>query len=113
VLKACSHTDADARAAHAPHAEDWGLPGLDLLHEMHFSLGDWTQLAALAEKFREAGAEIQSLTFDRRPEAVMARCRVRGISSSRARSIAFDLAEAGLILAPASVEHLMLARSAR
>lgn len=91
-------------------AEDFCLPGLELQHEMLFSLKDWSSIGGITERLSEAGAEVHALTLNRTADTFVLRCRVKAISAARARAFVNDLGP--LVEGAASVEHLMLAKTA-
>lgn len=95
--------------------ETWtdALPGLDLLHEMHFGVRDLDGVARVAGMLGAGGAELDTLVLNRAAGALTARCRVKGLSPQGARDLLGALANAGAVQAPLSVEHLMLARGER
>jgi hypothetical protein len=92
-------------------ARDGTFADLELQHDLHLMLGDWQAWAAVAEQVRGAGADVATLHLSRLGEAYTARCRLKHISSDDARALSSALLDAGLVRG-ASVEHLMLARSA-
>ncbi|GAM98222.1 hypothetical protein U91I_01854 [alpha proteobacterium U9-1i] len=96
--------------------ETWtdALPGLDLLHEMHFGVRDLDGVARVAGMLGAGGAELDTMVLNRAAAgALTARCRVKGLSPQGARDLLGALATAGAVQAPLSVEHLMLARGER
>jgi|CXWL01.1.fsa_nt_gi hypothetical protein len=95
--------------------ETWtdALPGLDLLHEMHFGIRDLAAMAQVAGMLGDGGAELDTLVLNRAAGALTARCRIKGLSPQRARDLLGALASAGAVEAPISVEHLMLSRGDR
>lgn len=97
------------------NGETWveALPGLDLLHEMHFGVRDLDAVARIAGMLGAGGAELDTLVLNRASGALTARCRIKGLSPARARDLLGALASAGAVEAPISVEHLMLARGDR
>lgn len=89
---------------------DKALPGLQLLHELHFGAPDWRAVSLFADRLHAAGGRFSALTL-RTSEAGMAvRRRVRGVSASAARSLIATLLGEGVIVGSSGVEHLMLAR---
>ena len=95
--------------------ETWteALPGLDLLHEMHFGVRDLAAMAQIAGLLGQGGAELETLAVSRSAGALSARCRVKGLSPQGARDLLGALQNSGAVEAPISVEHLMLARGDR
>jgi hypothetical protein len=89
-------------------AEDFCLPGLELQHEMLFSLKDWSSIGGITERLSQAGAEVHALSLNRTADLFVLRCRVKSISAARARAFVHDLGS--LVEGAASVEHLMLAK---
>jgi hypothetical protein len=88
--------------------DDWRLPGLELMHDFQISLAHWSRVGAIVDSLREADAEVQALSLTQHPNAVALRCRVRAISTRRARSLADAFCGGHAI--SASVEHLLLAK---
>lgn len=89
--------------------EDFCLPGLELQHEMLFSLKDWSSIGGITERLNAAGAEIHALSLNRTADLFVLRCRVKAISATQARAFVNDLGS--LVEGAASVEHLMLAKA--
>jgi len=87
------------------------LAGLDLQHDLHLVLTDWTGWTPVTEVLQRIGAEVQSVQISRLEGGFSARCRLRRISVDSARSLPNALIESG-VATRASVEHLMLSRNA-
>jgi hypothetical protein len=86
----------------------WGLPGLELQHDLHLTLRHWSSVGAVTQTLSEAGAEVHALNLSRHADACVLRCRVKAISARRARELADSLG--ALLTGAASVEHLMLTK---
>jgi hypothetical protein len=84
-----------------------GLSGLELLHDFHIVLPHLAAWGGVAEAFRSAGAELQSLQLARQAAGYAGRCRIKRVSSEDARRLSGLLIDSGAAL-HASVEHLML-----
>jgi len=89
--------------------QDWLPPGLELSHDMQFLLAEWGAWERIAHRLHIAGAEFHALSMTRQADGVYARCRVKRLSSQRARAICDEVRDSGLAR-QAQVEHLMLAR---
>jgi len=103
-------TKAEQEPACSGGEEDWRLPGLELQHDIQIALKDWASLAPITEGLAAFGADVRSLSLNRRADAFVLRCRVTSISAARAREFVNGLAD--VADGAASVEHLMLARAA-
>lgn len=90
-------------------AEDFCLPGLELQHEMLFSLKNWSDVSGITDGLSAIGADVHALSLNRSADLFVLRCRVKAISAARARAFVRDLA--GVVEGAASVEHLMLAKA--
>ncbi len=90
-------------------AEDFCLPGLELQHEMLFSLKNWSDVGGITERLNATGAEVHALSLNRSADLFVLRCRVKAISAARARAFVRDLD--GVVEGAGSVEHLMLAKA--
>lgn len=90
-----------------PQAGESGLPGLQLFHDFHLNLPHLGAWGSVAEAFRRAGAELQSVQLIRKAQGFSGRCRVAGVEPEAARRLSDFLIESGTAL-HASVEHLML-----
>lgn len=88
-----------------------GLSGLELQHDLYLAIRDTEVWPAVADVFRRAGAALHSLQFQRHAEGCSVRCRLKQLSSDRARDLAATLIESGLAR-QAHVEHLMLTKAA-
>lgn len=91
------------------NAEDFCLPGLELQHEMLFSLKNWSDVAGITDRLSAVGADLHALSLNRSADLFVLRCRVKAISAARARAFVRDLT--GVVEGAASVEHLMLAKA--
>lgn len=91
------------------NAEDFCLPGLELQHEMLFSLKNWSDFSGITERLSAVGADVHALSLNRSADLFVLRCRVKAISAARARAFVRDVA--GVVEGAASVEHLMLAKA--
>ena len=104
----------EVRNPPCPKPEDTklgGLAGLDLQHDLHVVLSDWTGWTPVTALLQGLGAEVQSLQLARLESGFSARCRLREISVDAARSIPGALIDSG-VARHASVEHLMLSKHA-
>ncbi|MGE0740249.1 MAG: hypothetical protein AB7O98_02820 [Hyphomonadaceae bacterium] len=93
-----------------PADEDFCLPGLELQHEMHLSLRHWESVGFITQRLSDAGAEVSALSMSNNAGAFVLKCRIKAISSAHARAFVDGLGN--LIEGAASVEHLMLAKTA-
>jgi hypothetical protein len=93
----------------ATHEDDgWTLPGLELSHDMAFSLVDWRAWPAILRLLEEIDAEIVSFNVVAREDAGwLLRCRAKAIPASKARALVAEIRDANLACT-ASVEHLMM-----
>lgn len=87
------------------------LAGLDLQHDLHLVLSDWTHWTPVTDVLQRLGAEVQSVQIARMEGGFSARCRLRRISVDAARSLPGALIDSG-VAERASVEHLMLSKRA-
>lgn len=101
--------DPPCRTSNEP--QTGGLAGLDLQHELHVVLSDWTGWTPVTALLQGLGAEVQSLQLARVESGFSARCRLRHISVDDARTIPGTLIDSG-VARHASVEHLMLSKQA-
>lgn len=89
--------------------EDFCLPGLELQHELLLSLRDWASTVSILQRLSDAGADLHALSVSPQAGAFVLKCRVKGITASRARAF---VAELGAIASGAAcVEHLILAKA--
>jgi hypothetical protein len=91
------------------NVEDFCLPGLELQHEMLFSLKNWSDVGDITDRLSAVGADVHALSLNRSADLFVLRCRVKAISAARARAFVRDVA--GVVQGVASVEHLMLAKA--
>jgi hypothetical protein len=84
-----------------------GLSGLELLHDFQLALPHLAAWGSVAEAFRCAGAELQSVQLSRQTVGYSGRCRIKSVTSEDARRLSGLLIESG-VASQASVEHLML-----
>jgi len=103
-LDRCDDTNVDA----VGDEDDWGLPGLELHHDLHLTLKHWSSLGAVTQRLSDAGADVHALSLSRHADICVLRCRVKAISARRARELADGLR--GFLVGAASVEHLMLTK---
>jgi hypothetical protein len=113
MASACLDLDDDASfEAAGPEPlggeDDWGLPGLELQHDLHLTLKHWSSVGAVAQTLSDAGAEVHALSLSRHADNCVLRCRVKSISARRARELADALRD--FLVGSASVEHLMLTK---
>ncbi|MEZ5955700.1 MAG: hypothetical protein R3C27_00600 [Hyphomonadaceae bacterium] len=89
--------------------DDFGLPGLEVQHELLLTLRDWTGSASILQRLSAAGAELHALSVSPQAGAFVFKCRVKGISASRARAFVREL---GVLASGVTcVEHLILAKA--
>lgn len=86
--------------------EDFCLPGLELQHDLQFSLADWTSAGDIVQRLSTTGAHLHALSLRPRAGGFVLSCRVKAISAAQAR--AFLTGCADIITGAASVEHLLL-----
>lgn len=88
-----------------------GLAGLDLQHDLHLSVSDWTSWTSVTSLLHSLGAEVLSLQLGRMEGGFSLRCRLRRLSAEAARGLIGTLLDSG-VADRASVEHLMLSKKA-
>ena len=89
--------------------DDFCLPGLEVQHELLLTLRDWASSVSILQRLSEAGAELHALSVNPQAGAFVLKCRVKGISASRARAFVREL---GVFASGAAcVEHLILAKA--
>ena len=89
--------------------DDFCLPGLEVQHELLLTLRDWVSSVSILKRLSEVGAELHALSVNPQAGAFVLKCRVKGISASRARAFVREL---GVFASGAAcVEHLILAKA--
>lgn len=87
------------------------LAGVDIQHDLHLALRDWTAWSAIAERLASAGADVQSLQLARSEDGVSVRCRLNRVTPQSARALIGSLLDEG-IAERGGVEHLVLPKHA-
>ena len=89
--------------------DDFCLPGLEVQHGLLLTLCEWESSVSILRRLSEVGAEVHALSVNPQAGAFVLKCRVKGISASRARAFVNEL---GVFASGAAcVEHLILAKA--
>ncbi|MEQ1811375.1 MAG: hypothetical protein ABL889_15700, partial [Terricaulis sp.] len=89
--------------------DDFCLPGLEVQHELLLTLSAWESSVSILRRLSDVGAEVHALSVNPQAGAFVLKCRVKGISASRARAFVNEL---GVFASGAAcVEHLILAKA--
>ena len=89
--------------------DDFCLPGLDVQHELLLSLPDWDSSVSILQRLSDVGAQVHALSVNPQAGKFVLKCRVKGISASRARAFVREL---GVFASGAAcVEHIILAKA--
>lgn len=108
-----SNTSTLLATPHAERTDDeeiWVLPGLELSHDLVFTLGEWQAWREIERLLQSHGAEIVSFTLTRQEAGIILRCRAKAISAACVRRIAAHAQDANLAQT-VNVEHLMLSKA--
>jgi hypothetical protein len=83
------------------------LAGVQLQHDLHLAVRDWTAWSAISERLSAAGADVFALQLGRSEGGFSVRCRVEGVSEAFARTLIETLVAEG-VAQRGDVEHLLL-----
>ena len=89
--------------------DDFCLPGLEVQHELLLTLCEWESSVSILRRLSEVGAEVHALSVNPQAGTFVLKCRVKGISASRARAFVNELGV--FVSGAACVEHLILAKA--
>lgn len=86
------------------------LAGVELQHDLHLSIRDWTAWVSVSDRLAAAGADVHALQLARGDGGFHVRCRLKKVSAQSARTLFNDFFDAG-IAQSGNIEHLMLVKS--
>jgi len=78
------------------------------MHDLRFQADNFAALTDMMGRATALGAAFDTVRAERAGDAIVMRCRLKGISSEAARALANALEGAGC--AAAQIEHVMIAR---
>ncbi|WP_395648270.1 hypothetical protein [Terricaulis sp.] len=84
------------------------LAGVELQHDLHLAIRDWTAWSAISDRLSAAGADIYALQLFRGAGGFNVRCRLERVSDVVARTLIDTLLRDGIV-ERGDVEHLLLA----
>ncbi|MEZ6022122.1 MAG: hypothetical protein R3C16_01620 [Hyphomonadaceae bacterium] len=86
------------------------LAGVELQHDLHLSIPDWTAWESISNRVAAIGADVHALQLAAQGDGgFQVRCRLKKVSAQMARALLGDLLDEGLA-AQGKIEHLMLVK---
>lgn len=85
------------------------LSGVELEHDVHLAVRDWTAWTTVSERLSGVGADVLALQVARSDGGLDVRCRLKQVSAQSARDLVNTLLDDG-VAERGSIEHLVLAK---